>query len=163
LKDLNYKSKMFVGYTQKQALQFQIKRDCGFLTDMNIMDQSLLLGVHNGDDTEATKGVTQIARKMLEGPLLPDPMRPGDGDLISIFQVNLNGIRGWSDVNSGEAGSPRKEIYFMGIIDILQEFNFKKQFESTYKGIRYNKNAISAISSRKYAERFMEYLFKNLE
>jgi len=45
----------------------------------------------------------------------------------------------------------------------LQEFNLKKQLESTYKGIRYNKDAISAVSSKKYAERFMEYLWSHFE
>jgi len=61
LKDLNYKSKMYVGATQKQVLEEQIKKDCAFLTDMNIMDQSLLLGVHNGDpETDPSKHVAMV-------------------------------------------------------------------------------------------------------
>jgi len=85
---------------------------------------------------------------MLKSSLQPDPLRPGQGDLISIFQTNLNGVRGFND-NGNQTPSARKEIYYMGVIDILQEFNLKKQLESTYKGIRYNKDAISAISSKK--------------
>jgi len=169
LKDLNYtqqKNKMSVGWTQKQALMQQIKNDCALLTDLNIMDQSLLLGVHTGsEETDPSKKVacTMIDVKDLKQALKPDPARPGEGDLISIFQTNMNGIRGFNEAAKGSTPTPRSEIYFMGIIDILQEFNLKKQIESSYKGIKYNKDAISAINSKKYAQRFMEYLDKHME
>jgi len=169
LKDLNYtqqNNKMYVGWTQKQALMQQIKKDCDLLTDLNIMDQSLLLGVHTGsDETDPSKkeALQMVNVDGLKKPLQPDPARPGEGDLSSIFQANFNGIRGYTELKKGSPQIPRSEIYFMGVIDILQEFNLKKQLESTYKGIKYNRDAISAISSKRYAQRFMDYLDKHME
>jgi len=128
------------------------------------MDQSLLLGIHTGDestDPSKLKDAKPISLPMLNGPLQLDPHRKPASDLQSIFQTVENALRGFND-EKGKPITPRKEIYFMGIIDILQEFNVKKQIESTVKGIRFNRNAISAVSSRRYAERFMKYLFDHM-
>lgn len=55
------------------------------------------------------------------------------------------------------------QIYYLGIIDILCQFDTKKALESAYKVIRFNKNAVSAIESRGYNERFMLYLESVME
>jgi 1-phosphatidylinositol-4-phosphate 5-kinase len=158
LKDLNYKSKMFMGKFQKDAAILQMTRDTEFLTKNNIMDQSLLLGVHNGEeaDAKAIKGYVPTSRKDLAAPLLN--VKPQLEDLFNCFQRDDGGLRSFSD----EEG-PKSHLYFLGIIDILQEFNAKKRFESTYKGIRFNKKAISAVSSKEYGARFLDYMTNQIE
>jgi len=172
LKDLNYDElglKMFLGESQKKAVMAQLEKDCVFLTAMNIMDHSLLLGQHDGDDAKATEVYVAlppdekcalISEENLKGPLIQ--LREDRADLGSVFQSHKGGLRGFSE-SAGKKSRTRKEIYFVGIIDILQEFNMKKRIESTYKGIRYNKNAISAIASQQYADRFLKYLASKID
>jgi len=57
----------------------------------------------------------------------------------------------------------RREIYFMGVIDILQEFDLKKKVESAVKGIRFNKKVISAVESKMYADRMIAFLTDHCE
>ena len=46
----------------------------------------------------------------------------------------------------------------MGVIDILQTYDTKKQVENVYKTWRYKGTAISAVESGAYASRFEEYM-----
>jgi len=103
---------------------------------------------------------SQLTEEYLRGPLYQDtsnkPTR--QNDLLSAWQLCQNGVRSYSP-----NGFPRFDIYYMGVIDILQEFDLRKRLESTYKGIRFNKNAISAVASKRYAERMILYLDEHTE
>ena len=50
----------------------------------------------------------------------------------SIFQQDDGGLHG---VDDRGAGLQRPETYFFGIIDILQEFNLRKQLEYSFKSV----------------------------
>ena len=52
-------------------------------------------------------------------------------------------------------------IYFMGIIDILQQYNSKKTMETFFKGFKHDAQKISAVDPRYYAERFIEFIERN--
>ena len=60
--------------------------------------------------------------------------------------------------DNGIYNEKHKEIYYIGIIDILTEYNTLKKFEFCYKSIRYCSNKMSCISPAKYQERFINYL-----
>ena len=53
-----------------------------------------------------------------------------------------------------------KEIYYLGIIDILTNYDTLKKCEFCYKSIRYCTNKMSCICPVKYQERFINYLKK---
>ena len=57
-----------------------------------------------------------------------------------------------------------KYIYIIGIIDYLQEYNFKKKMEHCLKGIIYGKekNMISAVEPEYYGNRFYDFMMKNV-
>ena len=59
-----------------------------------------------------------------------------------------------------EGDEPLPIIYFFGIIDILQPYNFSKQVEHNWKSgvLRLNKNDISSVSPTVYAERFLKFI-----
>eukprot|EP00475_Leptophrys_vorax_P023687 TRINITY_DN32483_c0_g1_i2.p1 TRINITY_DN32483_c0_g1~~TRINITY_DN32483_c0_g1_i2.p1 ORF type:complete len:193 (-),score=48.74 TRINITY_DN32483_c0_g1_i2:117-695(-) len=71
----------------------------------------------------------------------------------SIFCADDGGIRG---VNAD--GTPSQVIYYMGIIDILQQYNTKKKLERTVKSISSDVNTISSIKPSKYATRFTKFI-----
>eukprot|EP01090_Pellita_catalonica_P008475 TRINITY_DN1933_c0_g1_i2.p2 TRINITY_DN1933_c0_g1~~TRINITY_DN1933_c0_g1_i2.p2 ORF type:complete len:102 (+),score=21.17 TRINITY_DN1933_c0_g1_i2:79-384(+) len=50
------------------------------------------------------------------------------------------------------------EIYYMGIIDILQRYTMAKRGEHVVKSIRYDSNFISSISPPEYATRFIKFI-----
>ena len=47
---------------------------------------------------------------------------------------------------------------YVGIIDILQSYDFKKKAESLIKGLRHHRAAISATDPASYAERFENFI-----
>ncbi|KAG2383268.1 hypothetical protein C9374_004605 [Naegleria lovaniensis] len=51
-----------------------------------------------------------------------------------------------------------REIYYFGIIDLLQKWNNKKQIEHIFKGFVSDRNQISAVSPKHYAARFVKFL-----
>lgn len=58
-------------------------------------------------------------------------------------------------------GSP--PIYFLGIIDILQEYNCKKIAENLVKSVKKeNRGKISAVPARQYKQRFDNFMSKEL-
>lgn len=51
-------------------------------------------------------------------------------------------------------------VVYMGIIDILQEYNMKKKVEHTCKSMKYDPMTISAIEPTLYSKRFIDFLLK---
>ncbi|KAI9910971.1 hypothetical protein PsorP6_010776 [Peronosclerospora sorghi] len=49
-------------------------------------------------------------------------------------------------------------IYFVGIIDILQQYNTRKIAETFLKGLRHNRKQISAVEPDFYGDRFLEFI-----
>ncbi|KAF0979632.1 hypothetical protein FDP41_001300 [Naegleria fowleri] len=55
-----------------------------------------------------------------------------------------------------------REIYYFGIIDLLQKWNNKKQIENIFKGFVSDRSQISAVSPKHYAARFVKFLDEGL-
>ena len=160
LKDVNFDqilSKVYISPDQKAALMSVLRRDVAFLVEQDIMDQSLLLGYHHRNldsnylpirvqkraqdkDKSLREGseYVYITPELANGPLLRSERSeisvPGEDEkhkqpsLRSLFE---HGVNAYNDPDS-----PRAEVYFVGIVDILQQYNLKKQMESTFKGLR---------------------------
>jgi 1-phosphatidylinositol-4-phosphate 5-kinase len=60
--------------------------------------------------------------------------------------------------DNGIYNDNHKEIYYIGMIDILTDYNALKKCEYYYKSIRYCNNKMSCISPGKYQSRFINYL-----
>ncbi|KAM3141426.1 hypothetical protein pb186bvf_006544 [Paramecium bursaria] len=108
LKDLDFiddNQKLNLGQQQKQLLLDQIMRDSHFLEQCNIIDYSLLIGVH---ERRSTKNIEQ-----------------------------------------GLLSQNQQEIYFIGIIDILTEFNAYKKIENKFKSTFVDSN-VSCIPPNAY-------------
>ncbi len=65
----------------------------------------------------------------------------------------------------GVDGAPGSEIYYFGIIDILQQYNERKILENLVKRmiVRGGEMGISAIAPQKYAKRFLRFIEANVE
>ncbi|KAG5492476.1 hypothetical protein JKF63_01054 [Porcisia hertigi] len=58
----------------------------------------------------------------------------------------------------GDDTTAREDVYYLGIIDVLQTYNSAKKFESFAKGLINDRSAISVIAPDKYAERLYKVL-----
>jgi hypothetical protein len=154
-KDLDFRErhmKIQIGPQKRSALLDQLDRDCKFLAKLNIMDYSLLIGIHNGDKGEG------FSSEPPSPPATPsvsvNPEGPIHEYFHSIFQTNDGGMKGFD-----EHGLPNGKYYYMGIIDILMLYSIRKQVEHTYKTLRYGKaEEISSVSPHEYATRFYEFI-----
>ncbi|KAG8231339.1 hypothetical protein J437_LFUL012249 [Ladona fulva] len=62
-------------------------------------------------------------------------------------------------------GAPRKEIYFLALIDVLTHYGVKKQAAKAAKTVKYGANVdgISTCDPEQYGKRFIEFLSKAIE
>lgn len=141
-----------------------IESDSSFLASLNIMDYSLLVGVHESatlrplrrpSGSMISEKSLQVIQSMAHSaathasvPRAMPKISPDD----SIFQSFHGGIRSAPDVG---------EIYFLGIIDILQVYNVGKRGETVFKSLLGNGNKISSVHPRYYATRFVDFLLRN--
>jgi hypothetical protein len=126
-----------VGPARKEALKRAINCDTEWLTQHNVMDYSLLMGIAQSDTPPKT------ARR-----------------IGSNWSTEAGGIVSKDENN--ELTAPCHVFYF-GIVDILQEFTLRKKLESAYKGqlqslFGQDPNMISALPPPQYAARFVNYV-----
>ena len=50
------------------------------------------------------------------------------------------------------------DIYYIGVIDILQRYNINKRVETIFKSIQYDSNEISSVNAKMYATRFVTFI-----
>merc|ERR1712039_286936 len=131
----------------KSRLLEQFHRDTDFLWERNRIDYSLLLGVATVDAVQEKPN--KNAKKQW-----PTPERQG-----------VKSIGG------------ENEVFFMGIIDVLQEYTMKKMAENAVKGLKFEvdqmtkhnsgianrDNAVSAVNASHYAMRFCTYIGSKIE
>ncbi|KAI3442911.1 uncharacterized protein J3R85_000623 [Psidium guajava] len=51
-------------------------------------------------------------------------------------------------------------VLYLGIIDILQEYNMSKKIEHAYKSLQFDSLSISAVDPKFYSQRFLEFIRK---
>ncbi|KAL0316191.1 UNVERIFIED_CONTAM: Phosphatidylinositol 4-phosphate 5-kinase [Sesamum radiatum] len=51
-------------------------------------------------------------------------------------------------------------VLYLGIIDILQEYNMSKKIEHAYKSVQFDSVSISAVNPTFYSQRFLEFIKK---
>jgi 1-phosphatidylinositol-4-phosphate 5-kinase len=125
------------------GLYLQLTEDVQFLSDHNVMDYSLLIGVHIVDEKSPLSDA--------------DYKFPEDVGFKSMFQKEFGGMfaRDTDD-------EPLAEIYFLGVIDILQNFGVRKKLENMIRSITEDSNGISALPPDPYSNRFLGFVFKNV-
>jgi hypothetical protein len=58
---------------------------------------------------------------------------------------------------------PVTQVYFFGIIDILQQYNIRKTAETFFRSMVHSRHGISAVPPGEYATRFIDFIDKNTE
>ncbi|GFP85560.1 phosphatidylinositol 4-phosphate 5-kinase 9 [Phtheirospermum japonicum] len=196
LKDLDLNYCFYLEPSWQDALLQQIKIDSKFLETENIMDYSLLLGVHyrapqhlrsllpysrqSMEDEISPQGLVLVPRgsddnSVVVGPHIRgsrlrassstgdeevDLLLPGTARLQIQLGVNMPAR---AEHIPGDDGTEMfHEVYdvvlYLGIIDILQEYNMSKKIEHAYKSMQFDSLSISAVDPTFYSERFLEFI-----
>lgn len=171
---LNKNQKVYIGEEEKKVFLEKLKRDVEFLVQLKIMDYSLLLGIHD---------IIRGSEPEEEGPVREEESE-WDGDcnltgppaLVGSYGTSPEGIGGYihshRPLGPGEfesfidvyairsaEGAPQKEVYFMGLIDILTQYDAKKKAAHAAKTVKHGAGAeISTVHPEQYAKRFLDFI-----
>ncbi|KAG5556815.1 hypothetical protein RHGRI_007164 [Rhododendron griersonianum] len=213
LKDLDLNYSFYLEPTWREALLKQIETDSKFLEAQNIMDYSLLLGVHyrapqhlrsrmssnhsitadglrivaeeesmDDDISNYPQGLVLVPRGTDDGTVVVGPhvrggrlraaSATGDEEVDLLLpgtarlqiQLGVNMPARAEHVPGTETKDMFHEVYdvvlYLGIIDILQDYNISKKIEHAYKSVQYDSVSISAVDPTFYSERFLEFIRK---
>ncbi|KAL5150093.1 Phosphatidylinositol 4-phosphate 5-kinase 9 [Glycine soja] len=207
LKDLDLNYCFYLEPSWRESLLKQIEIDSKFLELQQIMDYSLLLGVHYRapqqlhpyNQSRNADGLAILAEEDPledEGSNYPQGLvlvpRGGDDDSV-VVGSHIRGSRlraaGDEEVDLLLPGTARLQIQlgvnmparaeqipgkeevqmfheaydvvlYLGIIDILQEYNMTKKIEHAYKSIQFDSLSISAVDPTFYSRRFLDFIQK---
>merc|ERR1712241_567495 len=146
--------KLHVGDKLRKKYLLQLRTDLEFLIKMNVMDYSLLVGVHKLNIDNDDKKKKKAHRRQHS---LVKPKRVNQKG--NLFTFEFGGMCAETVMfEDKQSGKNKKHIYFTGIIDYLQKYNAIKMFESHYKRhkVAEGKNAISSVDAKTYANRLYD-------
>lgn len=169
LKDLNWlerQEKIMFGPKKKVAIVHQLEADIKLLKRVNVMDYSLLLGIHDvrkGNHSKTKLSVFDPKSNVKADVIktsprdinreadLPSNVFPGRSKYI--FYGHDGGIRATSEQNE-----PLPQIYYLGIIDCLTNYSLKKKLETLWRSFNHKRETISAVPARQYGDRFLGFI-----
>ncbi|KAH9734885.1 hypothetical protein WN944_003524 [Citrus x changshan-huyou] len=204
LKDLDLNYCFYLEPSWREDLLKQIEIDSKFLEAQQIMDYSLLLGVHyrapqhlRSLTTIREDGLGIVAEEEDEISNYPQglvlvPRGTDDSSVIAGPHIRGSRLRassaGDEEVDLLLPGTARLQIQlgvnmparaeqipgkqedlfhqsydvvlYLGIIDILQEYNMSKKIEHAYKSLQFDSISISAVDPTFYSHRFLEFIEK---
>uniref|UniRef100_A0A672G1P5 Phosphatidylinositol 5-phosphate 4-kinase type-2 gamma n=1 Tax=Salarias fasciatus TaxID=181472 RepID=A0A672G1P5_SALFA len=175
-KDVDFRNnmqKVYVGDEEKGKIMDKLNRDIEFLVRMRLMDYSLLLGIHDVDraereeEEEEEEVMDSSYEEEAEGENgLPPP--PGStspqgiaGYMNSFKPMGPGEFDPYVDVYAVQSavGAPQREVYFMGLIDVLTQYDTKKKAAHAAKAVKHGAGAeISTVHPEQYAKRFKEFI-----
>nr|CCA20777.1 phosphatidylinositol4phosphate5kinase (PiPIPKD8/GPCRPIPK) putative [Albugo laibachii Nc14]CCA23717.1 phosphatidylinositol4phosphate5kinase (PiPIPKD8/GPCRPIPK) putative [Albugo laibachii Nc14] len=142
-KDLNWNRHMALPKATARELARQLLIDSDFLCKINCIDYSLLVGIHHRSfNVSHSSPAAQYGENDAEIASSPSMIDGG---------MTVDAVHG-------------PGIYFIGLIDILQQWNFRKKVEHFIRVffLLQDRHGISVVHSRQYAERFQQRVVKEL-
>ncbi|XP_045566964.1 phosphatidylinositol 5-phosphate 4-kinase type-2 alpha isoform X1 [Salmo salar] len=161
---INDGQKIYIDDDNKKMFLEKLRKDVEFLAQLKLMDYSLLVGIHDVERAEQEEVESEDNEGDDEGesdggigtpPDSPSntldstkPLSPGEFDpTIDVYAIKSND------------GAPRKEVYFMAVIDILQHYDAKKKAAHAAKTVKHGAGAeISTVNPEQYSKRFYDFI-----
>ncbi|AAS54395.1 AGL096Wp [Eremothecium gossypii ATCC 10895] len=169
LKDLNWlEQHMNIQFGPHKGRVFlnQLKKDVDFLSRLNIMDYSLLLGIHdinlaaaNSEDIHAMIPESSAKHALTSAFPANSNSNININNVITnasnnhFFQRDEGGIRA-SDAENKDLNI----IYYIGIIDCLTNYSLLKKLETFWRGLSHDLYAVSAVPPNDYGLRFYKFI-----
>lgn len=165
-KDLNWNRHMALPYSTAHAVAMQLIKDSNFLCKINCIDYSLLVGIHH-----RSFNVSHYS----SADSFETPSRASWSTFVDTGGSQHSGGSAGIDVGNKpfhqaiHGGMSVDEVhgpgvYFMGLIDILQQWNFRKRVEHFVRVyiLMQDRHGISVINPKQYTERFQQRVIREL-
>ncbi|KAF7208536.1 phosphatidylinositol 5-phosphate 4-kinase type-2 gamma [Nothobranchius furzeri] len=168
---MNNMQKVYLSDDEKGKMMEKLSGDLEFLIQMRIMDYSLLLGIHDieraereeeeeadlsneeeeEDETDPAAPRSSTSPEGITGYMKSfKPMGPGEFDpYVDMYAVHSS------------VGAPRREVYFMGLTDVLTQYDTKRRAAHAARAVKHGAGAeISTLHPEQYAKCFSEVIIK---
>uniref|UniRef100_A0AC34Q5S3 PIPK domain-containing protein n=1 Tax=Panagrolaimus sp. JU765 TaxID=591449 RepID=A0AC34Q5S3_9BILA len=163
----NYK--LMMPADAKEQLMLILKSDTDFLTRLKLMDYSLLVGIHDVEQGKREEAEALASQQHSSDPDSGEDIQtPPESPVASVGAfISLTSDLNLDDEFFGipsSSESPRKLIYFVGLVDILTYYGVKKRTASAAKSVKYGSEAenISTVKPEQYARRLLEFVNRNV-
>ncbi|XP_062335172.1 phosphatidylinositol 5-phosphate 4-kinase type-2 alpha isoform X2 [Osmerus eperlanus] len=162
---INDGQKIYIDEENKKMFLEKLRKDVEFLAQLKLMDYSLLVGIHDVERAEQEEVESEDNEGEDDGesdgggvgtpPDSPSntldstkPLSPGEFDPnIDVYAIKSHD------------SAPRKEVYFMAVIDILQHYDAKKKAAHAAKTVKHGAGAeISTVNPEQYSKRFYDFI-----
>eukprot|EP01121_Diplochlamys_sp_Union-15-3_P013404 TRINITY_DN4155_c0_g1_i1.p1 TRINITY_DN4155_c0_g1~~TRINITY_DN4155_c0_g1_i1.p1 ORF type:complete len:639 (-),score=82.38 TRINITY_DN4155_c0_g1_i1:103-1899(-) len=184
LKDNEISRSIDFGDIEKEFFRHQLKKDVQLLKKHDIMDYSLLLGIHHVTEEDENRFIKNC--KMVKRFLSKEKHTDKNKILTIKTMMQNNSLTAESLINSPEVASllgipvekmsayefgglrgfhPRtkkSEIYFIGIIDCLTRYVAAKIIANTFKSVLWKAETLSTVPAEFYGNRFLNYMTTRL-
>jgi len=150
--------KLHLDQNVREEFLTKLKNDAEFLAKLKLMDYSLLVGIHNSDlSSENTDSSTDDNCAGSSSP--PESPTEFAGGPMSPQICEIEPDYGQFYAINSAANSTKREVYYMGLIDILTHYDTKKKAAHAMKTAKHGLGAdFSVKSPRVYAHRLIQRL-----
>ncbi|KAI7848938.1 hypothetical protein BDC45DRAFT_521960 [Circinella umbellata] len=194
MKDLNFEKnnkKLQLGPQKRKMFISQLTRDARLLVHLNIMDYSLLIGIHNmvrgnkenirdstlqffePDTKRAERRASLMNRRQSKAQVYRKAIAQTNPDRLDASELPDEPLEErrncifYSDDGgfraTDENDRPTSVLYYLGVIDILTPYDTKKKSEHFFKSMTQDKHAISSVKPSEYGDRFMGFMANAIE
>ncbi|GLD97777.1 hypothetical protein PINS_up006474 [Pythium insidiosum] len=161
-KDLNWNRHMALPQATARAVAMQLIKDSSFLCSINCIDYSLLVGIHHRSFNVSHYSSAESFDVPPRSSYCSSFVGRMSGSVCSQLPPKPfhQAIHGGMTVD--EVHGPG--IYFMGLIDILQQWNLRKRMEHFVRAyiLMQDKHGISVVNPKQYADRFQQRVVREL-
>lgn len=107
---------------------------------------------NNGSGNQSPAGERRSSSSQVRfaTPSSPQQSQP---QAVSIFQSYDGGL-----LSPNPTPPNTEEIYYLGIIDILQKYNTSKRMENLFKGFTHKRSELSSVDPALYADRMVQFI-----
>jgi len=150
-------TKIIIGSEAKELLMETLTADVEFLMKLQIMDYSLLLGVHDCDQVVEDNIDVAASGDNENDEDSCDSNAPVEYTGKIVPELDIYAIPCKEDEN-------KKEVYFLALVDILTHYGVKKQAAKAAKTVKYGSHVgISTVEPDQYGRRFLDFMNKIIE
>ncbi|EAN93198.1 putative phosphatidylinositol-4-phosphate 5-kinase-like [Trypanosoma cruzi] len=168
LKDNDLPAQLIIcGPLQRAHVLAQFRSDVNFLQSLNIVDYSCLIGVRSRVFSRKEGPSKTIVLKERRGSswqqtVTSEAIGVGTEQLHKMDNSCIHGCDGGllslPIYSAGDDTTAREDVYYLGIIDVLQEYTPAKRFENFAKGLWNDRRHISVVPPKEFAERLYKVL-----
>ncbi|ESL11338.1 phosphatidylinositol-4-phosphate 5-kinase [Trypanosoma rangeli SC58] len=138
---------------ERRRLLHVLLKDYEFLDNAGIMDYSLLIGVAYNESKVSRSG-RHIRSMRMTYPMGSEPK----GTLMEIRPASPPRLENaFHEFSAGINSLYEQEVYYIGIIDMLTKYTWKKKAANFFKSFLWKPETLSTISPMEYRKRLSKY------